>query len=308
MQNKFSIYLTGFRKNHGTQHALLKMIETWKTKLNTGHKVGVIYMDLSKAFDSLNHELLIAKLKCYGLDQNAVEFFRSYLSNRYQCCKINNTLGDWRKIIASVPQESILGPLLFNIFLNDIFFFLKDANLGNYADDSTLYVYDKNLETVICNRRQEFSILSNWFYDNYVVLNPGKCHFMLFGVKENEQFDLTCSDITLKQSNHEKILVVTVDNKLSFDEHIINIYKTANKKLNALSRINHYMKQNQKKILLSSFIISHFSYCPLIWMFCSKKSTKKINAIHERSLRIIRNNYESLYPLLLEEAHQITFH
>ena len=115
MQNKFSIYITGFWKNQGTQHALLRMIETWKTKLKMGHKVGVIYMDLSKAFASLNHELLIAKLKCYGLDQNAVEFFRSYLSNRYQCCKINNTLEDWRKIIAVVPHGSILSPLLFNI-------------------------------------------------------------------------------------------------------------------------------------------------------------------------------------------------
>ena len=118
------------------------MIETWKTKLNMCHKVGVIYMDLSKAFDSLSHELLIAKLKCYGLDQNAVEFFRSYLSNRYQCCKINNTLGDWRKTIASVHRDLYL---LFNIFLNEIFFFLKDANLGNYADDGTLYAYNKNL-------------------------------------------------------------------------------------------------------------------------------------------------------------------
>ena len=84
--------------------------------------------------------------------------------------------------------------------------------------------------------------------------------------------------------------------------------KQLTKKLNALSRINHYMNQNRKEILLSSFIIFHFSYCPLIWMFCFKKSTKKINAVHERSLRIIRNDYESLYPLLLEEAHQITFH
>ena len=175
MQNKFSVYLTAFQKNHGTQHALLKMIETWKTKLNMGYKVGVIYMDLSKAFDSLNHELLTAKLKCNGLDQNAVECFRSYLSNSYQCCKTNNTFGDWRKIKAGVPQGSILGPLLFNIFLNDIFFFLKDANLGNYADDSILYTYNKTLEIVICNLRQEFSILSNWFYGNYMVLNPGKC-------------------------------------------------------------------------------------------------------------------------------------
>ena len=194
--------------------------------------------------------------------------------------------------------------MLFNIFLN-IFFFLKDANLGNYADDGTLYAYKKNLETVICNLRQEFSILSNWFYDNYMVLNPGKCHFMLFGVKENEQFDLLCNDTTPKHSSHETILDVTIDNKLSVDEHIINICKTATKKLNALSRINHYIKQNQKEILLSSFTISHLSYCPLILMFCSKKSTKNINAVHERPSRIIRNNYESLYPLSL---HQITFH
>ena len=125
-------------------------------------------------------------------------------------------------------------------------------------------------------------------------LNPGKCHFMLFGVKENEQFDLICNDTTLKHSSHEKILGVTIDNKLSFDEHIINICKTANKKLNALSRINRFIKQNQKEIFLSSFIISHSSFCPLIWIFCSKKSTEKVNTVHQRSLRIIRNDYESL--------------
>ena len=140
------------------------------------------------------------------------------------------------------------------------------------------------------------------------MLNPGKCPFMLFGIEDNEQFDLICNDITLRHSSCKKILGVTIDNNLSFDEHIINIYKTANKKLNTLSRINHYMKQNQKEILLPSFIISHLSYCPFIWLFCSKKSTKKINTVHERSLRIIRNDYESLYPLLLEETHQIIFH
>ena len=126
---------------------------------------------------------------------------------------------------------------------------------------------------------------------------------MLFGVKGNEQFDLICNDITLKHSSHEKLLGVTIDNKLSFDEHINNICKTANKELNALSRINHYMKQNQTEILLSSLIISRFSYCPLIWMFYSKKSTKKIKAVHERSLQILRNDCESLYTLLLEESH-----
>ena len=121
------------------------------------------------------------------------------------------------------------GSLLFQIFLNNIFFFLKDTYLGNYAEESTLYAYNENLETVIGNLRKEFSILSNLFFDNYVILNPGKCHFMLFGIKENEQFDLICSGITLKHRSHEKLL--TIDNKLFFDELITNSDKTANKKL-----------------------------------------------------------------------------
>ena len=90
------------------------------------------------------------------------------------------------------------------LFLN-IFFFLKEANLGVYADDSTLYACNKNLETVFCNIRQECFILSNWVYDNYMVLNPGKCHVMLFGVKESQKLDLICKGITLKHSSHKKL-------------------------------------------------------------------------------------------------------
>ena len=109
------------------------------------------------------------------------------------------------------------------------FFFLKDANPGNYADYSTLYAYNKNLETVIYNLRQEVSISSNQFYDNHMVLNPGMCLFILFGAKENEQFDLICNDITLKHSSDEIFFDITIDNKFYFDEHIINISKTAKK-------------------------------------------------------------------------------
>ena len=123
------------------------MIEAWKTKLNSVPKVGVIYLDLPEAFDSLNHELLISKLICCGLDEHAVEFFRSYPSNRYQCCKINNLLTlRLEKSFSRFTTKIFTGSLLFNMFLNDIFFFLRDAGLINYADDSTLYVYNENLE------------------------------------------------------------------------------------------------------------------------------------------------------------------
>ena len=142
MENKFSKYFTGFHKNHNTQNSFLRMIEFWKAKLNNGSKVGVIIMDLSKAFDSLNHDLLSAKLKAYGIDNNAVSFMRSCLTNRLQLCKINNSFSKWAKISAGVPQGSILGPLLFNIFINDMFLFLQKCDLANYANDSTMSTSD----------------------------------------------------------------------------------------------------------------------------------------------------------------------
>ena len=119
-------------------------MKSWKVSLNNGSKVGVILMDLSKAFDSLNHDLLLAKLEAYGLDNNAVSFMRSYLTNRLQRCKINNSFSEWAKISAGVPQGSILGPLLFNIFINDILF-LQKCDLANYADDSAIYTSNKRV-------------------------------------------------------------------------------------------------------------------------------------------------------------------
>ena len=172
MQNKFSKYLTGFRKNHNTQNSLLRMIESWKVRLNNGSKVGVIIMDLSKAFDSLNHELLLAKLKAYGLDSNSVTFMKSYLTNRLQRCKINNSFSEWGKVLNGPPQVSILGSLLFNIFLNDIFLSLQKCDLANY--DSTLYTSDKSISNITNSISHDFTILSKCFYNNLIVLNPNK--------------------------------------------------------------------------------------------------------------------------------------
>ena len=195
MENKFSKYLTGFRN---TQDSFLRTIESWKAKLNNGSKVGVIIMDLSKAFDSLNHDLLLAKLEAYGLD-NAVSFMRSYLTNRLQRCKINNSFSEWAKISAGVPQRSIVGSLLFNIFINDIFLFLQKCDLTNYADKS-----DKRVSSIINSLRHEFTILSKWFYNNFMVLNPDKCSFMLLGVDDSLQTNLVCSDEILKTQNKKK--------------------------------------------------------------------------------------------------------
>ena len=131
------------------------------------------------------------------------------------------------KISAGVPQGSILGQPLFNIFINGIFLFLQKCDLANYADDSTVYTSEKRVSTITDSLRHEFTILSKWFYNNFMVLNPEKCSFMLLGVDDLLQTNMVCGDEILKNTKQERVLGVTLDNKLNFATHLLNITKNA---------------------------------------------------------------------------------
>ena len=307
MSDKFPKYLTEFCKNHNTQHALLNMTENWKSNLNKGIKTGAIFMDLSQAFDTLDHSLLKAKLEAYGFDSLSLEFMKNYLTNRKQRCKVGNCFSIWRKITSGVLQGSILGPLLFNIFLSDIFLFAKNSTLCNYADDNTQFPCEKTFDQIINNLQTDFCTLKVWFYDNFLDLNPKKCHFMTLG-NGNNLCDFSCDDIIIKNNFSEKILGFTIVNNLDFSENISNISKTANQKLNALFRVSVNMNSDKRTLLTNSFIKSHFTYCPLIWMFCNRKSMKKVNKIQERYLSLMTNNYELSYEELFDLTNQISPH
>ena len=133
-----------------------------------------LIMDLPKAFDTINHDSLMAKLKAYRFSTNALLFMLSYLKNRSQRGSINSSFCTWEKIIAGVPQGSILGPLLLNIFLNDVFYFESRAFLNNYADDNVLYAFDSNLEEVKQNLSQGLLKLSELIHENFMILNLEK--------------------------------------------------------------------------------------------------------------------------------------
>ena len=146
--------------------------------------IGTILCDLSKAFDTLPHDILIAKLNAYGLSHSALEFIHSYLSNRKQRCKLGSSYSTGGDITSGVPQGSVLGPLLFNIFMNDFFFFIKRSSTTNFADDNTLYAFGDNLEEVIYKLEEDIENASYWFHINKMVANPDKFQLMFLGTRE----------------------------------------------------------------------------------------------------------------------------
>ena len=132
--------LCRFRKAHSTQHVLFRLLQKWQKERDSGQFIGTILMDFSKAYDCcLPHDLLIAKLEAYGLDNDSLNLLLDYLSFRKQKTKVGSAYSNWSKIRCGIPQGSILGPLLFNVFINDIFMIIEQSDICNFADDNTLY-------------------------------------------------------------------------------------------------------------------------------------------------------------------------
>ena len=186
MNKQLSIYFEeilskfqcGFRKGFSTQHCLLLMLEKWKRAVDNNKVFGALLTDLSKAFDCISHDLLIAKLNAYGLSLSALKLVHSYLQNRKQRTKIGSSYSLWEEIVSGVPQGSILGPLLFNIFLCDLFLSIENNYFTNYADDTTPYVIGNNPDEVVSELKDITEKLFTWFSQNEMKANLGKCHML----------------------------------------------------------------------------------------------------------------------------------
>ena len=206
-------------------------------------------MDLSKAFDTLNHNLLLANLNAYDFSFNAIKFIQSYLSERRVI--INSNFREWCKILLGVPQGSILGPFSFNIFVNDIFYFIQDAYICNFGDDNSLYSIEDNFKEVKTVLKKDFEILQGWFYENHMVLNPGKCHYLIINKDiANESIELVKK--TLHAEAEEKLLGIIKDKDLNFQSRTKSIIKTANQKLSALIKVAPLMTNFNKKVIFKT--------------------------------------------------------
>ena len=307
VEKYLSKYLCGYRKGYNTQYVLALMIEKWKLSLDNSGLAGAVFMDLSKAFDTLNHELMIAKLGAYGFEKQALGIILSYLTDRWQRTRVNSSFSTWSELLTGVPQGSVLGPLLFNLYINDLFFQITNTHPCNFADDTSLNAFDTSLEDLLRDLECDTLSFIIWFEINFMKLNEDKCHFLI-NAKTNEHLWLKVGNAKIWESFEEKLLGVTIDKNLTFNTHLSKLCKKVGQKISALARVSKLLPFQRKRLLLKTFIESQFSYCPLIWMFCSRTLNRRINHIHERALRLVYNDYTSSFSELLVKDKSVSIH
>ena len=201
-----------------------------------------------------------------------------------------------------VPQGSILGPLLFNMFLCDMFLFCKDVDFESYADNNTPYCIGKTPEEVIIQLEKSPISIFEWFENNGMKANPDKCYLLL---NKNGNFEANINGNRISNTKFEKLLGVTFDNQLNFNHHISNICKTAGKNIHTLARVSNYMDQDKKRIPFNSYFLSQFNYFRLIWTNHNKSINNRINSLHERALRLVYCDHSSNFQELLQRDNSV---
>jgi hypothetical protein len=308
----------GFRSHHSTEHAVLELVDRVTMALDKGHTPLALFLDLSKAFDTLDHTILIQKLQFYGLKDTSLQWFQSYLQNRSHYVELDATVKSKNiPLVTGVPQGSILGPLLFIIYVNDIQFSSKYFNFIIYADDTTLAkpLVNFNLEINANEINTELKKILEWLSVNKLSLNIKKTKYIIFhGIRRTLPDNITPLKINgsdIKRVTDFDFLGVILNEHLTWNNHLEKISKNVSRGLGIINKLRHYFPLYVLKILYFSLIQSHMINGILTWGF----NTTKIFKLQKRAVRLITNNsylshseplFKSLNILKIDDLFYLT--
>lgn len=317
VKNTIDEHQHGFMKGRSTSTNLVCISQFIANTLDNHSQVDVIYTDLSKAFDSLDHSILLDRLECFGVSSSLFNLIKSYLSNRFQFVQYRGYRSKNISVISGVPQGSILGPLLFNIFIDDIINIFKQHNINYllYADDIKIYVEVRSHQD--CIRMQNcLQEISQWCISSRLTLNIKKCNVMTFTRKNNYiTYDYILNGISLTRPNFFKDLGVTFDRKLNFVEHY-NLILTASYKCMGfiIRNSNNFTSPDTLKLLFISFVRSRLEYASVVWAPTFAIHTANIERIQRKFLKYLNFKVDGIYPptgfdhqLLLDKFKTLSF-
>ena len=280
----------GFREKHSPELALIYLVDQISKALENGEYVVGVFLDFSKAFDTVNHDILFKKLEMYGIRGLALNWFKSYLVNRCQFVEYNGVKSDEKVITCGVPQGSILGPLLFLIYINDLSQVSDKIFSLLFADDSNMFTSGKQVDTLIETMNSELEKVIEWLNVNKLSLNLKKTHYMIFRKRREKVLSSkelimngTKIDITCKT----KFLGVMIDENLTFAPHLIYLKGKISRSLGILYKCRKYFDSDVLLTLYNSFIYPYFTYCISIWGNTYQTYLDPLIKLQKRAIRII---------------------
>ena len=304
--NRLGQCITAYRKTYSCESALINLIEHWKLAKDNKQLIGILSTDMSKAFDSLHPALLLSKLKAYGFHDAFIDLMRDYLCDRPNRVKLGSNSSSWRRVDRGCPQGSALGPLLWNIFQNDLCYEISQ-NLSMYADDHQIYEVGDNILEVNSNLNLKAEKASQWYESNLLKGNLSKYQTMAIGnTHGGDEICVNVKGYDIETLSSLKLLGVTIDNKLNFSEHITTACKKASQRTGVLLRLKNLVPTSAKLQLFKGAILPYLTYCHLTWHFCRASDCRKLERIQERALRAVFRDKKSTYQQLLKRAELTT--
>ena len=287
--NLFSKTQYGFRKNMGTEDALVNYIDFLQKGLNDSKDIISVFLDLSKAFDVIDHKILAMKLEYYGFRGKFKDFLLSFIKDRKYFVNINGKNSETKTVNIGVPQGSTLGPLLFLIYINDMDSCSDKITLSQFADDSTITHVTNNIIEAIHTIEEEFDKILEWLAANKLIINLDKTHLMLFTNKKPrpKSISINAKGQTINEITETKFLGVILDNALNWNAHIQYISKKISKSVSLLKMLKFTFPTRILKSLYYSFVYPYFNYCNLIWGGAADTHIKPLVQLQKKCTRII---------------------